>query len=509
MQLETLKLKVIKLEKRNYQDSMATEKKKTYSDITKEGYQNYKDLQRQNNNNVVIDEEENKKAVEEFYKHLSRIEAAREAYTNVAPRKVASPLLRSGQGYLGESKLDRDRTYLPSEFENINEQRAQDQSAAEKILHGTIKGGVLAGTTFLDGTIGLAYGLGKAVQTGKFSQVWDNDVSRFFNSLNEKSEELLPNYYTEDEQINPWSHVFSANFIGDKYIKNIGFTIGALYSGGVYSAGGKALLRGAIGLGKTLKAQKAIATVGNAVNTATGIVTAAFNEGRIEALNNSKEWAKDKIDNANQEHNNALEAIKEAYEGTEVYNDLIAAENKRYTEVMQKIELDRAKMGNMDLLFNMPILIASNAIQFSKLFGNGFKASRLSNNLGIKGSIKSGYTASRTAVKDAAKIVGKRFGAEGSEEFSQSIASNIAGDFYGTDVDNYMKQRYAPEAEQETLSFIKSVSRGVAETFGDEHAWEEFFIGGLTGLLGAPTFRSAKTKNGKWQSPIKLNENVV
>lgn len=488
---------------------MATDKKKTYSDITKEGYQNYKDLQRQNNNNVVIDEEENKKAVEEFYKYLSRIEAAREAYTNVAPRKVASPLLSSGQGYLGESKLDKDRTYLPSEFENINEQRAQDQSAAEKILHGTIKGGVLAGTTFLDGTIGLAYGLGKAVQTGKFSQVWDNDVSRFFNNLNEKSEELLPNYYTEDEQINPWSHVFSANFIGDKFIKNLGFTIGALYSGGVYSAGGKALLKGAIGLGKTLKAQKAISTVGNAVNTATGIVTAAFNEGRVEALNNSKEWAKDKIDNANQEHNNALEAIKEAYEGTEVYNDLIAAENKRYNEVMQKIELDRAKMGNMDLLFNMPILIASNAIQFSKLFGNGFKASRLSNNLGIKGSIKSGYTTSRTAVKDAAKIVGKRFGAEGSEEFGQSIASNIAGDYYGTDVDNYMKQRYAPEAEQETLSFIKSVSRGIAETFGDEHAWEEFFIGGLTGLLGAPTFRSAKTKNGKWQSPIKLNENVV
>lgn len=488
---------------------MATDKKKTYLDITKEGYQNYKDLQRQNNNNVVIDEEENKKAVEEFYRHISRIEAAREAYTNVAPRKVASHLLRSGQGYLGESKLDRDRTYLPSEFENINEQRAQDQSAAEKILHGTIKGGVLAGTTFLDGTIGLAYGLGKAVQTGKFSQVWDNDVSRFFNSLNEKSEELLPNYYTEDEQINPWSHVFSANFIGDKFIKNLGFTIGALYSGGVYSAGGKALLKGAIGLGKTLKAQKAIATVGKAINTATGIVTSAFNEGRIEALNNSKEWTKDKIDNANQEHNNALEAIKEAYEGTEVYNDLIAAENKRYNEVMQKIELDRAKMGNMDLLFNMPILIASNAIQFSKLFGNGFKASRLNNNLGIKGSIKSGYTASRTAVKDAAKIVGKRFGAEGSEEFGQSIASNIAEDFYGTDVDNYMKQRYAPEAEQETLSFIKSVSRGVAETFGDEHAWEEFFIGGLTGLLGAPTFRSAKTKNGKWQSPIKLNDHVV
>ena len=486
---------------------MATDKKKIYSDITKEGYQNYKNLQKQNN--AVIDEKENKKIVERFYKDLAEIDAVKESYFNVAPRKVASPLLRNGQGYLGESKLDRDRTYLPSEFENINEQRAQDQSAAEKILHGTIKGGVLAGTTFLDGTIGLAYGLGKLAQTGKFSQVWDNDVSRFFNSLNEKSEELLPNYYTEDEQINPWSHVFSANFIGDKFIKNLGFTIGALYSGGIYSAGGKALLKGAIGLGKTLKAQKAIATVGKAVNTATGIVTAAFNEGRIEALNNSKEWAKDKIDNANQEHNNALEAIKDAYEGTEVYNDLIAAENKRYTEVMQKIELDRAKMGNMDLLFNMPILIASNAIQFSKLFGNGFKASRLSNNLGIKGSIKSGYTTSRTAVKDAAKIVGKRFGAEGSEEFGQSIASNIAEDFYGTDVDNYMKQRYAPEAEQETLDFIKSVSRGVAETFGDEHAWEEFFIGGLTGLLGAPTFRSAKTKNGKWQSPIKLNDHIV
>ena len=61
---------------------MATNNKKTYSDITKEGYQNYKDLQRQNN--VAIDEEENKKRVEEFYKDLAEVESVSDTYTKVS-----------------------------------------------------------------------------------------------------------------------------------------------------------------------------------------------------------------------------------------------------------------------------------------------------------------------------------------------------------------------------------------------------------------------------------------
>jgi hypothetical protein len=40
-----------------------------------------------------------------------------------------------------------------------------------------MKGGVLAGTTFVSGIAGLLYGGVEAVAKGDFSKIWDNDVT--------------------------------------------------------------------------------------------------------------------------------------------------------------------------------------------------------------------------------------------------------------------------------------------------------------------------------------------
>ena len=45
-------------------------------------------------------------------------------------------------------------------------------------------------------------------------------------------ETWLPNYYTEAEKNNSWwQNAFTANFIGDHFLKNTGFMVGALFSG--------------------------------------------------------------------------------------------------------------------------------------------------------------------------------------------------------------------------------------------------------------------------------------
>jgi hypothetical protein len=61
------------------------------------------------------------------------------------------------------------------------------------------KGVILAGTTFLDSTVGLLVGLGTAIAENRFSGIYDNPVSKALKSINDWSEEVLPNYYSEAE----------------------------------------------------------------------------------------------------------------------------------------------------------------------------------------------------------------------------------------------------------------------------------------------------------------------
>jgi hypothetical protein len=60
----------------------------------------------------------------------------------------------------------------------------------------------------------------------------------------------MPNYYTEREQNRDWyENIFTANFWGDKVLKNAGFTAGAMaamgLTGGLVGGIGGGLIRGA------------------------------------------------------------------------------------------------------------------------------------------------------------------------------------------------------------------------------------------------------------------------
>lgn len=77
------------------------------------------------------------------------------------------------------------------------------------------------------------------------------------NAVNEWSEKALPNYYTYAETNGPWyNNIFTANFLGDKFLKNLGFMIGAAYSGKV-TAG---VMSKAMGLSKVRNAFKGAVT---------------------------------------------------------------------------------------------------------------------------------------------------------------------------------------------------------------------------------------------------------
>lgn len=420
----------------------------------------------------------------------------------------------------GESMFD-EATATEEQFQNLGDIRAENQPWYAQIGAGLAKGAILAGTTFLDGTVGLIFGAGTAIGEGRWSGLWDNDFSKAMQSINEWSEQALPNYYTRAEQEQPWyENIFTANFLGDKFIKNLGFTVGAFYSGGVTAAGLKVTKLPQL-IGAIAKSSKASAIV----NTAVGATISAVNEGRIEALNNSKDWFelhKAQLDDSLRERLDAIQTEYEANAGKELvrsgvegnqfvdpayikYQDDIAREREAYNAALGKLNEDRLKMGNADLLMNIPILTASNIIQFGKLYANGFKTARKATNIVGKAGE---YTAGTTRL-GAATAITKGALSEGTEEMAQGAASRIAGNYYSTDVNNFYKSKTDPEAAQETLSWTKSFAEGINETVNDGSVWEEFFIGSLTGALGMPRFRSVRNAQGGIQSPITIEGGAI
>lgn len=496
---------------------MAKETKVKDIDITKSGPMTFRDLQEANQEPYTGLSPE----FQSFSMNVGASTAPTSLYdARVHGEQMVATSLEGTAIPWGESMFD-EPTATEAQFQELGDIRANNQPWYAQIGAGLAKGAILAGTTFLDGTVGLIFGAGTAIGEGRWSGLWDNDFSKAMQSVNEWSEQALPNYYTRTEQEQPWyENIFTANFLGDKFIKNLGFTVGAFYSGGVTAAGLKVTKLPQL-IGAIAKSSKAPAIV----NTAVGATISAVNEGRIEALNNSKDWFelhKAQLDDSLRERLDAIQAEYEANAGKELvrsgvegnqfvdpayvkYQDAIAREREAYNAALGKLNEDRLKMGNADLLMNIPILTASNIIQFGKLYANGFKTARKATNIVGKAGE---YTAGTTRL-GAATAITKGALSEGTEEMAQGAASRIAGNYYSTDVNNFYKSKTDPEAAQETLSWTKSFAEGINETVNDGSVWEEFFIGSLTGALGMPRFRSVRNAQGGIQSPITIEGGAI
>lgn len=406
-----------------------------------------------------------------------------------------------GTPEIGQSIYDYDITSR-TQLEDLQDTRGELQPWYAQIGAGIAKGAVLAGTTFLDGTIGLLTGTASALSKGDVSQLWQNDFSKTMKDVNDWAEQVMPNYYTNAEREEPWyNNIFTANFLGDKFIKNLGFTVGAFYSGNVASMGLKAA-----GLSNLVSKITSIAEAPAMVATGVGASISALNEGRIEALNNSTDWfnlQKARIDDEFTKHIQDIYLTQKEGPGRDL---LVQQVTEAYDATMGKLSEDKAKMGNMDMLLNLPILLASNVVQFGKLYANGYKTARKVDNILTRAGGE--YATTSSTARGITKALLNPL-AEGTEEISQKAVSTISGDYYQDDMDNFLSSKIDPKAEQKTLSWIKSFGQGINETVNDSSSWEEFTIGAITGAMGMPMFRSAKKQGGGFQSPVTLEGGIA
>lgn len=424
---------------------------------------------------------------------------------------TTSPVENIGFVGVNNSRYDKKIT-LESQLRDLNNTRGELQPWTHQVAAGLAKGAILAGTTFLDGIATLTFGLGSVAFSkmlgedspwgeNHWAAMWYNPIKIGLQDINEKSEEIFKNYYTNQELNSPWyENIFTANFLGDKFIKNMGFTVGAFATGNLVSSAMKATrLPQIIGaLTKSINAARI-------VTTGVGATVSAINEGSIEALNNSKDWFNFNKAKLDDQHKARIQAITDQYAGTEMYNSLITQEQIAYNQSLEKLAEDRLKMGNMDLLMNIPVLLASNVAQFAKLYANGFRTGRKATNIVKKaGQFLSG----RTAAAGIAKAT-KGALSEGLEEMSQKAASTISGTYYGDDVNQFYLAKRDGKSEHEAISFMQAMARGINETVNEGSSWEEFFIGALTGALGMPRFRGIRSSEGRLQSPVTFREGMV
>ena len=386
---------------------MKVKEQKPY-DIAKSGPQSYRLLQEQNARNFKIDAPTSKEYL--YEKNQANAYLGHSMYNAVeaAPTVVQSPLYNSNTK-LGQSYFDQD-VYNKEEFENAGDVRAENQPAIIQAINGTTKGAILAGTTALSGILGIPYGIVSAAVNQDFSKLWDNDVTRVAQSISDAAEEWLPNYYTKQQTEDSWyspSNIFSANFIFDKVIKNIGFTVGAAYSGGLYTKGIDLIAKGIGGLramaltGKTFKEAAELGAramnMSNATRVTKALVGSVFSataEGTIEALNNSKDY----VDIYRKKYDAlTAEGINDAYrefainggqfdgngnpilDNTSkslILQDKLYKLQKAKEQAYKEIDATRDNMGNADLLANLPILTLGNWLTFGKMFAGGYKAAR-------------------------------------------------------------------------------------------------------------------------------------
>lgn len=391
-----------------------------------------------------------------------------------------------GQGY-GESKLDSP-FISTDEIENLNNYRGNTQSGFEQVMAGIAKGGILAATTFVDNTAGFAVGALYGLLTGE--PMWSDPLSKALKAVTDWSEKAMPNYYTDYEQNAPWyKNIFTTNFLGDKLLKNVGYVVGSMYSGGLWSKGAMSLIKGVKAISKA--APTIASTVGTTIN--------AIGEASNEALINSTDWM--------EEHKAKLDlAFKVQYGDTRHLNP---EQLQIYNASLERLAKDAAAVGNVDFLLNVAVLTFTEQVQFGRLYAKGFKTATRNKNIGkrVKDGVDEFYN-KMTTTKGVLRAAGQS-ATEGAEEALQAVAGDISKDKHTSDFLDFYNAQIDPEAEQKSVGWLQSAANSTLKTLGKGSTWEEFTIGALLGFLGVPQFRSGTAADGSKQSRLTMGSGSV
>ena len=416
------------------------------------------------------------------------------SFVNYNPNEVSS---RYPKFFLGE---DNEELY------------GQGQSVGSKLVNDIGKGLVLTGTTLLQSTIGLVNGALQWAADGKFSSFYNNDFNKGLDQVNRKLEDRLPNYYTAKEKNAAWyspDKLFTANFLFDGIMKNMGYAAGAALSGKLVFAPLTKAFSSIPGISKLFsigKAEEAAAAVEQGLLAAD---KAAETYGKIKSVSDKYLSTYDVLNKGQRFSVAGLSTFGEAsMEAMNNLNEFREARIREYKEShggldpvgndLERINKQAENVGDASFALNTALLSGTNYIQFPKTIGSSYKAE--------KGIINELTRDTREIVKDAAgkyieKVPTTKFGKILSTvnkirpyTFSPSEAFEEGAQYaiqVGTQ--DYYNKKYLGKA----TDFIESLVEGVNKTITTDEGMENVLIGGLSGTLMEARSKFAEAKQLK------------
>lgn len=416
---------------------------------------------------------------------------------------------------LDEVSSNRYDNFVPGDYNN-EDAYGQNQSWGSKMVNGVGKGLLLTGTTFLQGTVGLVNGLVQWGADGRFASFYDNDFNRNLDEVIKKSEDVLPNFYTDVEKNAKWyspDYFMTGNFLWDGVVKNMGFAAGAYLTGGVYSAGlkGLAALPGASKLLSMGRLAEAVAASEEAL---IGLDRGSEAYGKIKALSDSYIKQYNILSKGHRAVVSGLSTSGEA--GFEAYQNLNDFRNTKIQEFkdlngglepkgadLAKINALADGVGNSSFAANVALLSATNYIQFPKILGSSYTAEKgIMNNLTKEIGDVTTDAAGKYIVKESKNKVLKTINTVRPYLFSTSEGFEEGAQFsIGVGVKDYYDKKY----NNEPTSWMDAISTGIEKGFLSDEGAKNVLIGGFSGalMMGKGKFVEARQQSVDTSQAVK------
>lgn len=419
-----------------------------------------------------------------------------------------------GYGESGD-EIDREISEV-NDLKNLEDYRATHQTAYEKLGNGLMKMASLAKNTYLE-TVGL--GINSILSEGKeegFDSVWNQDHARFSYQAMKEMEKEYPNFYSEEEQevyaTGKWyTQLDTANFWGDHFLKNLGFTIGA-------GLGATASPQGFM-----IKLMSGIPVAGKYIARTLGTMFASAGEANVEAFHAYQEFKEAEItknsDKANAYYssiaNKYTKRLEELQSKEDAINKILSNNNvsrndknillqsldailkekmqieeawakdyQNYTATLDSLNADIEKraidVGNVTWAANFALLSVTEYFSFGKLFSAGRSVKR-----GI--DIASNRAKSTLGASIAKGVLWEAVQEGLLEEMGQKLISESAKSAYSAnDPDSYYDAYIYNKHNVDVNDWQYGLIEGFNNSYGSSAAWEEGFIGAITGGTPMP-----------------------
>lgn len=491
------------------------------------------------------------KMAEAYIESMKNRTLYKNAYDNIRTRTYSELGI---DPTFGQSKYDAAAENL-YQMRNLNDFRASQQGRLAKLGSGLV--GAVANTLTTTATPFMIipngiFGIVNAATDDNpnnngwqsfWNGVLNNKVMTAFSTFNDWVSEVAPIYRSEEEQnMNPFGKMFTTGFWAEDFIKNLGFTVGAMVGGKLLgrttqSINNKVLskfhrlssdvIAEKLSRGEDLTDlltnvsskgtmdEKLVTLLNEAgkyqrastqLSTAVGLISGATTEARIEALQTRNQMVEAGLLELRNVYNYESDIAHTEYINAKQNGDISPETtfeqfvDTKLEQGTKELEYRANEVARHTFLFESALLTFTNAALWRDWYDVGFRNGKNKVDSKLTGvNINKDNPLASTVKKNKLKHITRYleyFVTEGGEEMAQSAITSGLENYYGSKLnDDYRELKLAanPKYAESVLSVGEAIFSGLQTAFNNQ-GLTEGLVGGITGIIGLPSAKYSKAQ---------------